>query len=844
MPSLSRPLCVLVCLIATGLASGSLRAQDSKDPKAADRKASDAKPGSEAKPGPLPGHSVHGEAFDEGPRQKAYLMGNTGKVHFPITAKDPLAQQFFNQGIGQVHGFWYLEAERSFRQVLAIDPDCAMAYWGIAMANTNNETRAKKFLAEAVKRKQKASPREQQWIDMLNNYYQGEKDDKARKKAQVRALETLSHEDPKDLEARAFLAYYLWKHGSTTGIPSHQAIDSILELVFLAEPMHPAHHYRIHLWDEEKAARALGAAALNGQASPGIAHQWHMSGHIFSKVQRYDDAAWQQEASARVDHAHMMRDRVMPYEIHNYAHNNEWCIRDLNYVGRAHDALALAKNLIELPRHPKHNVASNRGSGAGYGRLRIFDVLTLNEMWDEYLALADTVYLEVDDDHEDKVKRLRWLGVAQFAKGKTEEGKKTRAALETILADMKGQQDKAGNEAADKARKEGNAKPAEKKPEEVKKPQEPKKPEEAKSAEEKKPEEAKQGDEKATQDAAEKAKQDAAKKAADEKQAAEDKKLEEKVTKARDNVRKEFDQKIKIVERALQHIKGQELTAAGDFKAALVEIDKAGDLKREHQSQAQFRAGDPNKAEQTAKGAFDSGKNQVYPLANYVEILHKVGKHKEAKEAFEKLRTLGWSADLKTPLMARLEPIALEYGLPADWRIAKSTPADAGIRPSLDALGPFRWAPSPAADWNLNTADGRATSLKDYKGKPVVVIFYLGFGCLHCVEQLNAFAPLAKEYADAGISLVAISTDAMPDLKKSLDACKLEGGFPFPLVSDSEHKVFQSYRSYDDFEKAPLHGTFLIDGDGLVRWQDIGAEPFRDAKFLLGESKRLLAQPK
>ena len=102
------------------------------------------------------GHSEHGEAFDEGPRQRAYLMGTagstvaTGGVHFQITTKDPLAQQFFDQGIGQLHGFWYFEAERSFRHVLKLDAECAMAYWGLAMANINTEKRAKSFVAKAA----------------------------------------------------------------------------------------------------------------------------------------------------------------------------------------------------------------------------------------------------------------------------------------------------------------------------------------------------------------------------------------------------------------------------------------------------------------------------------------------------------------------------------------------------------------------------------------------------------------------------------------------------------------------------------------------------------------------
>src|SRR6185369_17215648 len=74
-----------------------------------------------AEPTVLAGHSYHGEVFNEGPRQKAYLMGGTGDVSFPVTTKSPEAQQFFNQGLGQVYGFWYFEAERSFRQVAALD---------------------------------------------------------------------------------------------------------------------------------------------------------------------------------------------------------------------------------------------------------------------------------------------------------------------------------------------------------------------------------------------------------------------------------------------------------------------------------------------------------------------------------------------------------------------------------------------------------------------------------------------------------------------------------------------------------------------------------------------------
>ena len=126
----------------------------------------------------------------------------------------------------------------------------------------------------------------------------------------------------------------------------------------------------------------------------------------------------------------------------------------------------------------------------------------------------------------------------------------------------------------------------------------------------------------------------------------------------------------------------------------------------------------------------------------------------------------------------------------------------------------------------------------------MIVIFYLGAGCLHCVLQLHAFAPMTKEFADAGIELVAVSTEKPGDLIKSAEAYdKKTKKFPFRLVSDHKLDVFKQYRAYDDFENIPLHGTFLIDAKGYVRWQDVSYEPFMESKFLLAEAKRLLAQP-
>src|SRR5262249_1957676 len=193
-----------------------------------------------------PGHSAHGEVFNEGPRQKAYLMPNTGKVVFPVTTKSEEAQAFFNQGVGQLHGFWYFEAERSFRQVAAIDPECAMAYWGMAMANVNNEKRAKEFIAKATAKKAAVTPRDRAWIEARAAYYAAP-DNTDRRKQYIRDIEAIVHDNPTDIEAKAFLALQIWTNGDwmtekskRIPIASYKAVDALIDQVFAVEPMHAA----------------------------------------------------------------------------------------------------------------------------------------------------------------------------------------------------------------------------------------------------------------------------------------------------------------------------------------------------------------------------------------------------------------------------------------------------------------------------------------------------------------------------------------------------------------------------------------------------------------------------
>lgn len=735
--------------------------------------------------GDLPaGHSMHGDAFNDGPRQKAYLMGGTGNVHLPVTTKSPEAQAFFDQGVGQLHGFWYFEAERSFRQVAALDPDCAMAYWGMAKANVNNVSRARPFILKAVERKGNASRREQLYIDAYADFYKDDKrDDKDKRRELTRKFEDIVHEFPDDIEAKALLALHIWDN-SSHGIPieSRTAVESIMNDVLRVEPMHPVHHYMIHLWDGDRAQNAVASAARCGQSSPTIAHMWHMSGHTFTKLQRYADAAWQQEASARADHKHMMRDRVLPDQIHNYSHNNQWLVENLEFIGRAHDAADLAKNLIELPRHPRYNTLNVRENGqpydrnsgsSGEGRRRLYETLTRYELWDDLISLSSTMYLEPTDLFNEQIKRQRMLGVAYFTKGNNDKAEPQITALEEILTKLKDERLHAAEEAEAKARQE--------------------------------------------------------------------KKPDDQVAKAMTDAMQGPSNKIKTVETALAELRGYAAIARGDKEKAAESFDQANDIPKERLARVWLQAGDKERAEKLIREVAKPDSKQVCMLANLADILSQCGKEPEARDAFEKLREISAYIDIDLPVMQRLTSLAQAMNLPADWRLGPKIAPDVGNRPNLDSLGPFRWTPSAAPDWELSGMSGRTVSLREYRGKPIVLIFYLGAGCPHCIEQLNAFKPLTGEFAAAGISLVAISTDSVEGLNATFEKTNLTP--EFPLVSDQDLGVFRKYRAFDDFENKPLHGTFLVDGAGLVRWQDISYEPFKEVKFLLGESKRLLSMP-
>ena len=714
---------------------------------------------------PLPGHSTHGEAFDEGPRQAAVLMDGCGKINFQITTNNAEAQHFFNQGVGQLHGFWYFEAERSFRQVIALDPECAMAYWGCAMSNINNEKRAADFIKKASEKKEKTSKREQLWIEALANFYSDlKKEKKARRMDFIKDTEAIIHHSPDDLEARAFLAWAIW-HAKEDGIPmvSRETVNALIEQVLAKEPMHPAHHYVIHLWDDDNHSRALASAAKCGQSAPAIAHMWHMPGHTFAKLNRQEDAEWQQDASIRVDHAYMIRTQILPDQIHNYAHNAEWLIRTKNQLGHAQQAVSIARNLIEIPRHPNCNNINKGNDSAAYGRTRLLETLMKFELWDELSSLDGSPFLDITQNPAFEASRFRALGIAAFFKN-------DHAALKKNLDAVLALKEKAPPKEKDKPKEKAKAKA------------------DATASKNEKP-------------------------------------------------AKDAPNKIAPKDPAASELKMLDAIMSNNREEAAKLLDQPGDIPKERLVRYQLMIENKEKASKLANELPQDAPG----TALRVDVLAQCGKDDEAKAQFEKLQTVAATMDEDLPITKRMNDLAPRLGFPVSWRKPPEPRSDTGVRPPLESLGPMLWHPWNAPSFSLTNQQQQPVSLQDFAGKPVIVLFYLGHTCGHCIEQLKAFTATAKDFASAGISLVAIGCEPADELLATRNLCgNGDDKTPLALLADPEMKAFREWRCYDDFEGMPLHGAFLVDSRGLVRWADISSEPFKDTGFLLEESKRLL----
>ncbi len=245
----------------------------------------------------MPGHAM-GDAH-------AGHGAAVGTVQFANSCA-PSVQTDFARGVAMLHSFWYSAGEQAFREVLAKDPGCAIAHWGIAsllMLNALNGVGstaqgAAQAQAELELARHAGHPtqRERDYIEAVASYYRdfAQQSEAARQQARAAAYEALAARYPQDDEAQIFSALYIagTQSQADQSYAAYAKAAAILQTEFIKFPQHPGvSHYLIHVYDAPPLAeQGLAAARLYATLAPDAPHALHMPSHIFTRVGAWADS--------------------------------------------------------------------------------------------------------------------------------------------------------------------------------------------------------------------------------------------------------------------------------------------------------------------------------------------------------------------------------------------------------------------------------------------------------------------------------------------------------------------------------------------------------------------------
>jgi tetratricopeptide (TPR) repeat protein len=304
-----------------------------------------------------------------GSAQAVSLLDGLGDHHREVTTSVPLAQRYFDQGLRLYYAFNHAEAIRAFGEAQRLDPQCAMCFWGEAMAwgpNINlpmdapSGVAAYEALQRAVAVKYHASPREQALIEALSTRYVADAPaDRAHlDRAYAEAMAEVDRRFPGDLDVQTLYAESLmdlrpWDYWTESGQP-HEGIDealSGLRSVLESDPDHPgACHFYIHAVEKVYPERAVPCAERLAALMPGAGHLVHMPGHIYIRVGRYLDAVETNQHAVHADETYIQDQHpgMGMYTAGYYPHNYDFMAFAAMMIGRSELALSSSKNVTQL----------------------------------------------------------------------------------------------------------------------------------------------------------------------------------------------------------------------------------------------------------------------------------------------------------------------------------------------------------------------------------------------------------------------------------------------------------------------------------------------------------------
>ena len=300
------------------------------------------------------------------PEKPATLVPGVGSVHHPVSTRNVEAQRFFDQGLAFVYAFNHDEAIRSFKRAAELDPQMAMAWWGVALAlgpNINidvdpeREKAAYDATQKALTLAKNGPDNERAYIEALARRYSLDRKADLKKLAvdYKNAMGELVKSYPDDLDAATLYAESAmdlrpWQPWSADGKPAEgtEEIVAVLESVLRRNPNHPgAIHYYIHTIEASPSPeRALAYASTLPKLIPAAGHLVHMPAHIYARTGDYDEAARSNLDAAAADEAYLKSSGDQGiYLAMYYSHNLHFLAIANTTQGRLAEAMKAAGRL-------------------------------------------------------------------------------------------------------------------------------------------------------------------------------------------------------------------------------------------------------------------------------------------------------------------------------------------------------------------------------------------------------------------------------------------------------------------------------------------------------------------
>jgi tetratricopeptide (TPR) repeat protein len=390
---------------------------------------------------PIAAFGQHSHASAQ-PPAPATLEAGLGDINHPVTTNNPEAQKFFNQGLAYIYAFNHEEAVKSFKQAIQLDPNLAMAYWGIALAmgsNYNVEAdgpallEAFNNLQKAIALEPKASDNERAYIDALSKRYSSDlQADKHQLAVDYKnAMGALSKNYPDDLDAATLYAESMmnlrpWKLWTSDGKPAEDTLEivAVLESVLRRNPNHTgANHYYIHAVEaSNNAERGLPSADRLGKLAPSAGHLVHMPSHIYNRTGDYAEAAQVNVDAIVADKAYIAKSGNQGLYPNMYTNHN------IHFLAASSAMKGNYADSIKAARELEANVKPALKAMPMLEMFYPYPLVTLTRFgkWDEVLK-------EPQPDASLKITTAFW----HFARGSAYAASKETAKAEAELAALR-----------------------------------------------------------------------------------------------------------------------------------------------------------------------------------------------------------------------------------------------------------------------------------------------------------------------------------------------------------------------------------------------------------------------